>query len=117
MADLGAQDPFETAWRELERAWDNEGAHRKFIAFCAAQAALGEAGRRYRQVRETDPTRAEQAKRGSDAVLTAAMQSMQVTRREPAPSTGARVARWAALFISVLVVVGGLLALLRRASH
>lgn len=101
----------------MEAAWADEAAHRRFIAFCGAQGALAEAGRRYRTVRETDTARAEQAKRWQDAVLAAALQNMHLTRAEPEPPAATRYIRWLAFLISGFLIVYGVLALLRGASQ
>lgn len=117
MSDAEGTDPFERAWSELEQAWEDQAAHRKFIAYCSARGALGEAGRRYRLVREADPARAEQAKRGADAVLVAALQGLKSERGAPEPALNTRLVRWVSFGISMLLVAYSLLALLRGASH
>jgi len=116
-AEVSASDPFAHAWREVEARWADDAAHRKFIAFCGAQGALAEAGRRYRTVRENDSARAEQAKKWQDAVLAAALQNMQITRVEPEPPAATRYLRWLAFFISGFLIVYGVLVLLRGASQ
>lgn len=78
----GVEDPFDRAFRELEAHWGEDAAHKRFIAFCSAQGALAEAGRRYREVRERDPARREEAARRIDEVLAAALATMQVLRTE-----------------------------------
>lgn len=104
-------DPFEVAWREVEAHWTEDAHHRRFIALCAAQDALQEAGRRYRQVRDTDPARREEAARRIDAVLAAAFQRIQATRTEPKPR--ARRVQWVAFGISAFFIVYALLSVLR----
>jgi hypothetical protein len=104
-------DPFEAAWREVENHWTDDAHHRRFIAFCAAQDALQEAGRRYRQVRDTDPARREEAARRIDAVLAAAFQRIQATRTEPKPR--ARRMQWVAFGLSAFFMVYALLSVLR----
>ncbi len=110
-------DPFERVWRDVEARWADPAAHRKFIAFCAAQGALSEAGSRYRVVREKDPARAEQARRGADAVLAAAMQSMHLARTTPEVPRSLKLMGWVSLAISGILLVYGVLALLRRGWH
>lgn len=104
-------DPFEAAWHEVEAHWTEDARHRRFIAFCAAQDALQEAGRRYRQVRDTDPARREEAARRIDAVLAAAFQRIQATRTEPKPR--ARRVQWVAFGLSAFFIIYALLSVLR----
>ncbi len=117
MDESGVDDPFERIWRNVEADWADDAAHRKFIAFCAAQSALAEAGRRYRHVRETDSARAEQAKRWCDAVLAAAMQNMQLAKTDTEPPRAAKLIGWISFAISGALIVYGALALLRSSSH
>jgi hypothetical protein len=73
----------EGAWEAVERAWDDDVAHRRFIAFCSATGALAEAGRRYRELGDRDPTRRGRAQEQLGAVMGAAMLSLQNTREPP----------------------------------
>lgn len=72
------------AWRKLEGDWANEDAHRRFIALCATCGALNEAGRLYRNVRDNDPTRADEAKRRLNGVMMAAVEQLSLARTPPA---------------------------------
>ncbi|MBW2460321.1 MAG: hypothetical protein JRH11_01660, partial [Deltaproteobacteria bacterium] len=45
-------DPIDVAWNEVEGAWDDRDAHKRFVALCQSLGRLPEAGRRYREVRE-----------------------------------------------------------------
>jgi hypothetical protein len=112
MAETG--DRFDVAFRELEAHWSEDKAHKRFIAFCAAQGALAEAGKRYRKVREEDPARAEEAARRIDAVLAQALQHMQLTKSEVKPAT--RNLRWV-VGACVCLALFALLTLLRARSH
>ncbi len=78
-------DPFERAWQEVERRWSDDAAHRQFIAFCNAQGALAEAGRRYRKVQERDPARSAQASQRLHAILGVALSTLELARPRPAP--------------------------------
>jgi hypothetical protein len=73
-------DHFERAWETVERNWADGAVHRQFIAFCRAEQALAEAGRRYREVRDRDPSRREQASAQLSAVLAAALVSLDEQR-------------------------------------
>jgi hypothetical protein len=108
-------DPFEIAWREVEANWAEDAAHRKFIAFCAAQGALSEAGKRYRAVRDGDEARREDAKKRIDAVLASALQSMEVLKADR-PQRTKRI-QWVALGACVFLVLFALLSMLRARSQ
>jgi hypothetical protein len=109
-----SQDPFDAAFREVEARWGEEAAHRKFIAFCAAQGALAEAGRRYRKVREEDPARSEEARRRIDAILASAMQTMELTRSDAKPPSNRL--RWV-VGACVCLALLALLSILRASSQ
>jgi hypothetical protein len=108
-------DPFDLAWREVEAHWSEDSAHRKFIAFCASQGALHEAGRRYREVRDSDESRREDAGKRIDAVLASALQTMQVMR-ESRPQHTKRL-QWVAVGMCVFLVLYALFSLLRARSQ
>ncbi len=106
-----SEDPLERAWTELEGAWDDDAAHRRFIALCSARGALAEAGRRYREVQERDPMRRDQAARRLDAVLAAALSSLETGRARPKPRRSRLF--WAACGVCGGLCLYALLALLR----
>jgi hypothetical protein len=106
-------DAFESLWQRLEASWEDDSQHRKFIAFCASQGALPEAGRRYRRVRDESPERRKQAERWIDAVLAAAVQNLQLTRNTEDPKATARPLRWLAFGLSGFLICYALLLLLR----
>ena len=108
-------DPFDLAWREVEAHWTEDSAHRKFIAFCASQGALHEAGRRYRAVRDSDDARRDDAKKRIDAVLASALQSMEVLR-DSRPQHTKRL-QWVAVGMCVFLVLYALFSMLRARSH
>jgi hypothetical protein len=108
-------DPYAAAWSEVERNWGDDTAHRKFIAFCAAQGALDQAGRRYRLVRDSDPTRKSEAARRIDAVLATALQTMDLARSER-PTRGSRL-QWVAFGVSAFFLLYALLSVLRARPH
>ncbi len=99
-----APDPVDEAWEKVDQAWDDPEAHRRFIALCRAVGRLAEAGRRYRDVRENDPARAESAKAQIDALIAAAMVEMQAHR---SPPPVARARRW--LTAAALLLMLGLM--------
>jgi hypothetical protein len=78
-------DELASAWASVERDWENDNAHRRFLALCAACDQLSEAGKRYRQVRDEDPARAAEAKRRIDGLL--ALATEQLLRQKTPPPT------------------------------
>ena len=104
-------DPIERAWSELQVSWDDEQAHRRFIAACATAGALPSAGRLYREVRDTDPARSAVARRQIDAVMAAALANLDLAR---APrSTARRRLHWVAVGLSTFFVLYTVLSILR----
>lgn len=100
-----AVDPIDEAWTRVEANWGDEAAHRRFVGVCVALGRLPEAGRRYREVRETDPARSEDAARRIDALIVLATQQLQDTRVAPTGLEHKRTLTWAA-FIIMLVLMG-----------
>lgn len=113
--EVGDAPGVDAAWRKLEQDWSSDEAHRRFIAFCSLHGALDHAGRRYRAVRDGDPTRREDAARRLDAVMGAAMEQLARTRR-PAPAPKRRM-MWLMVGACGFVILQAVLALLRRGSH
>jgi hypothetical protein len=72
-AGSGLDDDLREATRALEARWEDDAAHRDFIALCTARGALVEAGRYYRTVRDQDDGRRTEAERRLKAVLGAAL--------------------------------------------
>ncbi len=98
-------DPIDEAWARLEEQWDDAEAHRRFIGLCATLDRLPEAGRRYREVRETDPERREVARAQIDRLLTYAMQSLEAVRTPPSASRG-RAILLAVAFVLTVGMIG-----------
>lgn len=110
---MSESDPIEPAWAEVEDAWEDEAVHRKFLTLCAATDRLAEAGRRYRQVKETDPERAAMAERQIDRVLGMAMQSLSALKTERPRRSGRTVLFLIAVVVSLTLVVTALWTMLR----
>ena len=72
-AGSGPHDEISEAARALDARWEDDAAHRSFIALCTARGALAEAGRYYRTVRDQDAARRPEAERRLTAVLAAAL--------------------------------------------
>lgn len=94
-------DPVADAWRRLLEQWDDDDAHCKFIGLCATMDRLPDAGRLYREVRESDGERRAIAEKQIDRLLAHAMQSLEAHRTEP-PKRSPRTL----LLIAVLVMLG-----------
>lgn len=110
-AERGLAQRTERAWQRVEEHWADDAAHRHFIAFCAEQGALGEAGRRYREVVESDPARRAEAERRLGAVLGVAFSRLDAARTY-APVRRSRT-YWLGCGMSIAALAYALLALLR----
>jgi hypothetical protein len=106
-------DPIDEAWALVEAKWGEEEAHRRFVGVCIALDRLPEAGKRYRMVRETDPTRREAASKQIDALIALATQQLQNTRVTTSGGAHKRTLTWAAFFIMLVLMGAGILFLLR----
>ena len=100
-------DAIDEAWGVVEAGWGNEEAHRRFVGLCLALDRLPEAGKRYREVRETDPLRRDDAVRQIDSLLALATQQLQDTRVAPATTEHKRTLTWAAFFIMLVLMGAG----------
>lgn len=92
-------EPIDEAWAGVEAEWGNDEAHRRFVAVCVSLDRLPEAGKRYREVRETDPSRREEAAKQIDRLLGLATQQLQDTRVTPATMEHKRALQWVAFAI------------------
>jgi hypothetical protein len=81
-AGSGPEPSIARAAEALEARWQDDAAHRSFIALCSAHGALAEAGRYYRTVRDRDPARRQEAERRLNAVLGAAIAGLDAQRAE-----------------------------------
>lgn len=103
MSSVG-DDTLEDAWSAVDEAWDDDDVHKRFIAVCDALGRLDEAGARYRAIRESDPERADEAKRRIDQIVTRALATLQSQRVEPTDAPRRRL-----FWVSVVVFLGILL--------
>lgn len=113
MLPCATVDPIDEAWAAVEADWGNEEAHRRFVGVCVALERLPDAGKRYREVRETDPSRSEEAAAHIDKLIVLATQQLQDTRVVPATTEHKRTLTWAAFFIMLLMMGAGVWLLLR----
>ncbi len=112
-AGVDADDAIESAWQRVLAAWDDEKAHKAFLMLCASTGQLSEAGRRYRDVRERDPERAEIAKAQIDRVLGLAMQSLATLKTEPTARSARTKVLLVAMGVSGAMIAAALWAALR----
>ncbi len=108
-----AVDPIDEAWAKVEADWEDRDAHRRFVAVCVALDRLPEAGKRYREVSETDPARRDVAAKHIDTLIGLATQQLQDTRVQPSRIEHKRTLTWAAFFIMLVLMGAGLLLLIR----
>lgn len=92
-------DPIEEAWERVEAEWGSEEAHRRFVGVCMTMDQLPEAGRRYRQVHEHNPTRREEAGRQIERLIAIATQQLADTRTAAPSMAPKRVLQWVAFAI------------------
>lgn len=106
-------DAIDAAWRRVEERWDDEKAHSAFLTLSASADRLAEAGRRYREVRERDPERAEVATAQIDRLLGLAMQNLSALKTERNPRSAKNVMLLVAMGVSGAMIASALWALLR----
>jgi hypothetical protein len=99
------QDPIDEAWARVVERWDDDEQHRKFVGLCLSLSRLPEAGRRYREVREGDPERRDEAARRIDKLLSLARSTLEATKDPPPDTNRAR----RILFVVALVLFCGLI--------
>ena len=109
-----AVDPIDEAWARVEAEWEDEEAHRRFVAVCVALDRLSEAGKRYRAVRDGDSARHAEAVRQIDKLIALATQQLEDTRVTRAPAPHKRTLTWAAFFIMLTLMGAGVLLFMRR---
>ncbi len=97
------EETLETAWQKAEEAWDDDEAHRKFVALCVAFGRLEVAGGRYRAIRDSDPQRRAAAEERIEWVLAQAMATLELTKSEPDPRPKRRLL-WVALVVAAALV-------------
>jgi hypothetical protein len=109
----------EPAWEDLRARWDDEEAHRSYLAAHADLDGLARAGARYRAVLEVRPADA-MALRGRDEVLRRATAlGLAALPRAAPPRTGGGRWKWvglAALGVALVVAVGWTLGMALRAG-
>jgi hypothetical protein len=108
---------FETLWANVEARWDDEKAHAAALEFAARSGLLPELGGRYRKIRESDPARADYAKKRIDALFGAAMALLQESKlpRVEKPTKSANLLVGAVCLLLLGLLFWGLFG--RHGSH
>ena len=106
-------EPIDEAWATVEAAWADDEAHRRFLGVCTALGRLPEAGTRYREVRDSDPARAEVAAKQIDRLLGLATQQLEGTRVEAPTTEHKRTLSWVAFFMMLALMGAGTWLLMR----
>ena len=106
-------DAIDEAWAAVEADWGNGEAHRRFVGVCVALDRLPEAGKRYRQVRDTDPSRRPEAEAQIDRLIALATQQLQDSRVTRGTDEHKRPLTWAAFFIMLVLMGAGAWLLMR----
>jgi hypothetical protein len=107
-----SDDPIESAWHEVLAQWEDERAHKAFVLLASSTGCLAEAGRRYREVQESDPARADVAKRETDRILALALQGLTTLKSEP-PRTSKALLMAIAFAVMSALIISALWAVLR----
>jgi hypothetical protein len=106
-------DPLAAAFAELDASWDDPAAHKKVLALADALERLAEVGKRYRAIRDSDPARADVAKKQIDALLGLAMTRVTRTEKTDAKPTKTRL-EWIAFGVSAALIASALYSMLRH---
>ncbi|MBX3275825.1 MAG: hypothetical protein KF729_36545 [Sandaracinaceae bacterium] len=79
-----SDDPVETTWQEVLAAFDDEAVHKKFLALSAGLGRLGDAGARYRAIKDApDDPRAAMASAQVEKLIALAMQNLDGLKSPP----------------------------------
>lgn len=99
----------EQAWGRVEAHWDDDSVHDEFVGLCSRLGRLPEAGRRYREVRDTDPERAQDARARIDRLLTLATRTLELGRSPPPDTDRSRRRLFFVALGLCLVLIGSAL--------
>jgi hypothetical protein len=106
-------DALEPAWQAVLAAWDDPAAHKRFLTLCASTDRFADAGRRYREIRDTEPERADVARAQIDKLLAMAMQNLEALKTEPRARNAKSTMTLIALGVSGALVITALWSMLR----
>ncbi|MEM7448208.1 MAG: hypothetical protein AAF355_08200 [Myxococcota bacterium] len=112
------EDVLDEAWSRLEQQWNDEKAHESFLGLCVSLDRLAEAGKRYRQVRDTQTDRRAEAEKRMQRLIAITMAQMQASKTPSERAEPSRRRLRVVAFVFAFVLVGlSLLALTQMASH
>lgn len=92
------------AWQNVLDQWDDPESHRKFISISNALGRLPEAGKCYREIRETDSERKLEAERRIRTIVILATEQLALAKQGPT-GFSPRSVRWLALFVSAALLL------------
>ena len=102
-----SDDPVEATWQEVLASFDDEAAHKKFLTLCAGLGRLGDAGARYRAIKDApDDPRAAMASAQVERLLALAMQNLDGLKSPPPDKTTTKTV----LLLVALGVSGAMIA-------
>lgn len=111
---MSEDDPIEAAWQGVLSSWGDEISHEKFLALALTLDRLGEAGTRYRGVKDADDgERSAVAEAQIERLLGLAMQNLDAIKTEPKTVSGKTAMFLMALGVSGSIIVTALWLLLR----
>lgn len=113
LVDEAIDGAIETAWRRVLAEWEDERAHEAFVMLAASADRLADAGRRYREIREEDASRAARADAQIERVLAVAMLRLEALKTERAPRSAKTKVFLLALGMSGAMIASAIWALLR----
>ena len=113
-----SDDPLACAWEKVLEAWDEAPPHAAYIELAAQLDRLAEAGRAYRDVRDSDPEREERAAAMIEQIIVRAVATMDFRRPETAPrhKTQRRVVVAVAMIVAALLIGTAYIAAMRQAA-
>lgn len=103
----------DTAWDEVDQAWDDDGAHQRLLTLLDAGDCLADGAARYRRAKERDPARAERADKMLSAITARALAKLVAAPRVEALE---RPRTWVLVFgyVVALALIGLSLYVLSR---
>lgn len=110
---MSEPDPLEEAFAAALATWDDDEAHQRYLAMAQALGRLPEAGRRYREIKESDPVRAPGAQKRLDSLLALALADL--AQRRPARDVRPQQRMfWVALGVALMLAATALYELTHR---
>ncbi len=96
-------EDLEREWARLLSSWDDAAAHKRFLVLAEANGQLAFAGKRYRDVRESEPDKREIAIKQTEQILALAIAHMSRAERTE-PQKGRGRLEWIAFGVSAALI-------------